>query len=527
MLTNYGDKGWAMLNLQTQAVIMASNTDQQKKKSEIAGTKRTDAFSVLLSNAVNDSAVLYTVTKPPKTVATIPAVVTKEENKTDSSTTAAKTNTKKDTLTIAKRNVPQKTNIAVVKVHPGKNAPIVAAKKNNAIADSAAIVKTNTLKKDSLAIVQKKLSLKTDTTGIAKNNQQKNKRAITQPKKENLPVDSALVSKNSIAKRDSIIAKRKTPVKKDTSAIVKASPGENRALATTPKKKYSSAELDAIIKRNIVIADSIMNARKKSAATQDSSITVKNNPEKINDSTAIAKITEQKKDTLALHNVPGKADSSTSFSTDTDNRKNNKLSITKAAELLTDTSYIAVFIDQSKEKYDTIRISIPFTEVAAVKKELREPEREIKAMDPAIVKTATDTIHVSETIHKNPVIKTDSSLATVKDTITEIPRPKPVMENSDCKNTAWDSDIDKLRIKMLLVKSTEEKIILAKKIYTQKCFTVKQVRALSELFTTDEGKYKWCDAVYSYVADAANFSALADLFKEAYYLNRFKAMLRN
>ena len=526
-LTNYGDKGWAMLNLQTQAVIMASNTDQQKKKPEIAGTKRTDAFSVLLSNAVNDSSVLYTVTRPPKTVATIPAVATKEENKSDSGTIAAKTNTKKDTLTIVKRNVPQKTNTAVVKLRPGKNAPLATAKKNGVNADSAAIVKTNILKKDSLVIAQKKMLLKTDTTGIAKNNAQKNKHGIAQPKKGNLSNDSTIAIKNSLARQDSMLAKRKTPVKKDTSAIVKASPLKNRVLTATPKKKYSSSELDAIIKRNIVTADSIMNARKKSTTAQDSSITVKNNPEKIIDSTGIAKITAQKKDTIGLHNIPEKADSSSFFNTGADNRKNNKLSITKAAELLTDTSYIAVFIDQSKEKYDTIRISIPFTEVAAIKKELREPEREIKTIDSAVVKTAADTTHIVETIHKEPVIKTDSSLATVKDTVTEIPRPKPVMENSDCKNTAWDSDIDKLRIRMLLVKSTEEKIILAKKIYTQKCFTVKQVRALSELFTTDEGKYKWCDAVYSYVADSANFSALADLFKEEYYLNRFKAMLRN
>jgi hypothetical protein len=80
---------------------------------------------------------------------------------------------------------------------------------------------------------------------------------------------------------------------------------------------------------------------------------------------------------------------------------------------------------------------------------------------------------------------------------------------------------------MLLVVTDEERIGLAKKVFKQKCFLVKQVKALSELFKNDEGKYKWFDAVYPFVSDSGNFSSLAELIKDGYYLNRFKAMLRN
>ena len=99
--------------------------------------------------------------------------------------------------------------------------------------------------------------------------------------------------------------------------------------------------------------------------------------------------------------------------------------------------------------------------------------------------------------------------------------------HSDCKETALDEDIDKLRIKMLLVTTDEEKIGLAKKVFRQKCFLTKQVKALSELFKSDEGKYKWFDAVYPFVADNGNFNKLGELIKDEYYMNRFKAMLRN
>ena len=118
---------------------------------------------------------------------------------------------------------------------------------------------------------------------------------------------------------------------------------------------------------------------------------------------------------------------------------------------------------------------------------------------------------------------------TFKDSTKAIKNQAPplVMVNSDCKEIALDSDIDKLRIKMLLVVSDEDRLALARKLYKQKCLAVRQVKALSELFKSDEGKYKWFDAVYPFVTDAGNFASLAELIKSDYYLNRFKAMIRN
>jgi len=58
---------------------------------------------------------------------------------------------------------------------------------------------------------------------------------------------------------------------------------------------------------------------------------------------------------------------------------------------------------------------------------------------------------------------------------------------------------------MLAVKTDDDKIDLAKKLFKQKCFTVKQVRALSELFTTDQSKYKWLDAVYPFTTNSYYF----------------------
>ena len=66
LIKNFVDKGWGLFNLQTASVIMTLTTAEEKKKPEITGTRKTDAFSLLMANAVNDTAVLYTVARPPR-----------------------------------------------------------------------------------------------------------------------------------------------------------------------------------------------------------------------------------------------------------------------------------------------------------------------------------------------------------------------------------------------------------------------------------------------------------------------------
>ncbi|HTL08247.1 MAG TPA: DUF4476 domain-containing protein, partial [Chitinophagaceae bacterium] len=185
--------------------------------------------------------------------------------------------------------------------------------------------------------------------------------------------------------------------------------------------------------------------------------------------------------------------------------------ITKAADFFTDSGYESVFIDASEKGSDTIRLSIPFAPKA-----IASPNNE----------TRQETAASSSRKDSTPVTATDTALNAAAST-AKTGNSAAALPNSDCKEIAWDSDIDKLRIKMLLVNTDDEKITVAKKVYRQKCFSVKQVKALTELFKEDEGKYKWFDAVYPYVSDSGHFASLAELLKTDYYLNRFKAMLRN
>ncbi|MEO9144661.1 MAG: DUF4476 domain-containing protein [Ginsengibacter sp.] len=98
--------------------------------------------------------------------------------------------------------------------------------------------------------------------------------------------------------------------------------------------------------------------------------------------------------------------------------------------------------------------------------------------------------------------------------------------NSDCKAFATDEDFLKLRKKMAAESDKENMIKVAKKYFKSKCFSTEQVKDLSYLFLTDEGKYMFFDAAYAFTSDSNRYSILESQLTDDYYLNRFKAMIR-
>lgn len=201
-----------------------------------------------------------------------------------------------------------------------------------------------------------------------------------------------------------------------------------------------------------------------------------------------------------------------------------------------------IFRDSSSLGIDTIRIKI---EIEAVSK---EPEAIVPSSEKPIIpvvvasekkaellvrteeevkngKRPVDTIMVSkaqEMVQKDTaksvvdVLKQDSVVA-----------PKKLsMVNSDCVNKATDADLDKLRVKMLAATTTEDRILIARKAFKAKCYYTRQIKALTELFFSDENRYQFFDAAYPFVVDTDEFKSLVKLLTEEYYINRFKVMVR-
>jgi hypothetical protein len=95
--------------------------------------------------------------------------------------------------------------------------------------------------------------------------------------------------------------------------------------------------------------------------------------------------------------------------------------------------------------------------------------------------------------------------------------------NSDCHNFATDYDVDKLRVKMLESAKDDDRILAARKVFKTKCFSTRQIRALSEVFTTDAAKFKFLEAAYPFVSDD-HFAELSNLLADPVYSGRFRAM---
>ncbi|MDE3184968.1 MAG: DUF4476 domain-containing protein [Bacteroidota bacterium] len=98
--------------------------------------------------------------------------------------------------------------------------------------------------------------------------------------------------------------------------------------------------------------------------------------------------------------------------------------------------------------------------------------------------------------------------------------------NSDCKSFADNEDFLRLRKKMASESSKEGMIKVAEKYFRSKCYSTEQIKDLSYLFLTDEGKYMFFDAAYAHTSDSDQYSELESQLKDPYYQNRFKAMIR-
>ncbi|MEJ7737139.1 MAG: DUF4476 domain-containing protein [Chitinophagaceae bacterium] len=177
--------------------------------------------------------------------------------------------------------------------------------------------------------------------------------------------------------------------------------------------------------------------------------------------------------------------------------------IIKIGEERTANLYKAIYLEQYNYSSDTIRISIPIKEELVT----RVPVAGEKSSEQETVKEANLPI----------------SNSTVTDDATK--KTAIVILNSDCKKIASDYDLDKLRVKLLDNKTVDDKINTAKKYFKAKCLTVKQVRALSELFPTDETKLRFFDTAYAFVSDTGNFRLLEDLFGNEFYKSQFKTMI--
>jgi hypothetical protein len=198
-----------------------------------------------------------------------------------------------------------------------------------------------------------------------------------------------------------------------------------------------------------------------------------------------------------------------------------------------------IYIDKTSGANDTVTIFIPAEKPvkAVVPKELvadkepAAPQQEIASVkETAPVPPVKDKRFLDIDL-ENPNAKgttsNNNAAEASKPVVTTPPAKSTLAFNSDCKANASDDDFLKIRKKMAAETTDEGMVDAAKKFFRTKCYSVEQIKNLSLLFLSDAGKYSFFDASYAHIYDPQNFASLESQLKEEYFVNRFKAMIRN
>lgn len=184
--------------------------------------------------------------------------------------------------------------------------------------------------------------------------------------------------------------------------------------------------------------------------------------------------------------------------------------VSKRSESSTTDGFGLTFIDDyDNGARDTIKILIPNPKTVVTIKE--QPKEEKKFLD-------IQASPATEPVKEEP--KTVTAVA------TETKSPATTTKGN-CNEVATESDFFKLRKVMAAAENDDDMISEARKQFKVKCFTTAQLKNLGTLFLNDENKYRFFDAAYNFTSDKESFSTLQSELKDEYYINRFKAMLRN
>jgi hypothetical protein len=345
----------------------------------------------------------------------------------------------------------------------------------------------------------------------------------------------------------------------ETLALINGTANSSNTIATTVKKDIDpfSKMLADVVKDSSILQNHQIEVPKPVTAPVDSQVTTNNDvasvPVPDADTFSVAKIDSpvskllSRQDTNGLQMVYAdknneKTDTVRVFIPSPDEQiaatENNRVAGNKNAGISSFTDSVKFTITPTviKPQKDTSGFVFRKDSLAVDKDSNTSPEQVFvigpaKKKDPAVkepehkgtpqdMDQATDT-EISDT---NQQKKNKEAAASQVILLPKVVTSSTV--NSDCKAFASSEDFLRLRKKMAAESNGENMIKVAKKYFKTKCFSTDQIKDLSYLFLTDEGRYKFFDAAYAHTSDSDQYQVLESQLTDEYYLNRFKAMIR-
>lgn len=215
--------------------------------------------------------------------------------------------------------------------------------------------------------------------------------------------------------------------------------------------------------------------------------------------------------------------------------------ITKVSQTTDGAAVSLSYTDVSGKGTDTIKVEIP--SAASSSATTGSSENTTAAESPKIEGgssvQATTVLAATETVPEGKKSKSkkrekkeelkfldvDMSGKTMTDSASTTEK-KVISKPADlCSSMATDEDYVRLRRKMAMESTDDKMIKQAKLSFKDKCFTTRQVKSLSTLFLSDEGRYRFFSASFSFVSDPEHYSSLESEFIDPSFVKRFRSIL--
>ncbi len=298
---------------------------------------------------------------------------------------------------------------------------------------------------------------------------------------------------NSYTVRDDAFTRMLARAVKDSSLLlvqVDAAPPADMAEKKEPQKAEQKTEVrtEPVVSAQPITIDSSATV---TAMPKEQKVEVKNDPPVVRTTpvTTVEKATAAEKEKEVQVNENTTTQNTGVYSPSV---------VIRRSESSTTEGFGLVYHDNRNGVVDTIRILIPNPK-SPFRSEPKEPARESKAF---LEVTTNDTARATSD-------------------------PAPVITNKKaCAKIATEADFLKLRRNMAAADSEDNMMAAATKAFREKCYTTEQVRNLGYLFLNNYGKYRFFSAAFTHVSDVAEFPSLEAEFKDEYYIERFKAFLR-
>jgi hypothetical protein len=309
---------------------------------------------------------------------------------------------------------------------------------------------------------------------------------------KDIQTDSAIVAKTNVETKP--IAKTIDSAAKDTTAIVQE------------KKMVDTAKTEPVVVKTTPpkIDSSVTDSVTTTATAKDTIALVNKEPVKEDKTPPVSKLYEQ----------GGKEEKKLVF-------LDNSIGIKK------DT--ITVIIPLEKDSAKVEEKSVAKTETKDSEKSKPDSaEKKTVAVSPA--QTLMDSVAAIK--KPDTVVSARAEMKRIDSTIFAEKEPGPekplglIMMNSDCSKYATDNDVDKLRIKMMKEKDAGNRVFIAHKVFKEMCFSTRNIKALSELFPSDELRFRFYETAWPFVSDTTQFKSLEETLTDQFFITRFRTLLR-